>query len=676
MHHATLLSDLAIVMIVAGLVTVLFHRLKQPVVLGYIIAGVIIGPHTPPFPLIREEETIRTLSELGIIFLMFSLGLEFSLRKLKEVGATAFLAAITAILVMLAAGYSLGQAFGWSAMDSIFLGAILSISSTTIVIKVLDEVGLKKERFAEIIFGILIVEDILAIVMIALLSGFATTGSFTAAAVGWTVLKLGSFLGILLVAGLIIVPRLLNYVARFKSNEMLLIAVLGLCFGVSLLAVKLEYSVALGAFLIGAIVAEARQIARIEILLEPVRDMFSAVFFVSIGLLIDPALLAQYAGPILIITVVVVVGQVVSCSFGTFLAGHERQTALRVGMGLAQIGEFSFIIASLGLSLKVTSEFLYPIAVAVSALTTLITPYLLRSSDRAVGWFDRVVPVPVRAWLDLYTRWVAGLKTEGSFAMGLVRKWAWQIALNVMLVVGIFVGAASLRRYGLQWWPQIPRGEDGVKAALWLGAMLLSLPLLIALFRKLRALCMLLSEMSVTRRAGGENVSALRSIVANTILSAACVALMLLLALLSSTILPSWKLLVAQALIVIATAVLLRRSFTRLYSKAQFALQETLSQPPAAHREPSAHSLPAILREAQLRTVRVPEKAGAAGKLIGELALRTRTGASIVGIQRDEASLINPGPDEELRAGDDVLLLGNQGHLDSAQKLLNDDPEP
>ena len=238
MHNATFLSDLAIVMIVAGLVTVLFHRLRQPVVLGYIIAGVIIGPHTPPFPLIRDEETIRTLSELGVIFLMFSLGLEFSLRKLREVGSTAFIAAITAILVMLCAGYSLGQGFGWSTMDSVFLGAILSISSTTIIIKVLDELGLKKERFAELIFGILIVEDILAIVMIALLSGFATTGSFTAFEVGWTVLKLGSFLGILLVAGLIIVPRLLNYVARFKSNEMLLVAVLGLCFGVSLLAVK------------------------------------------------------------------------------------------------------------------------------------------------------------------------------------------------------------------------------------------------------------------------------------------------------------------------------------------------------------------------------------------------------------------------------------------------------
>jgi CPA2 family monovalent cation:H+ antiporter-2 len=671
MHAVSFLSDLAIVMIVAGLVTVVFHRLKQPVVLGYIIAGVIIGPHTPPFPLIRDEETIRTLSELGVIFLMFSLGLEFSLRKLKEVGATAFITATTAILVMVAAGYSLGQAFGWSTMDSVFLGAILSISSTTIVIKVLDEVGLKKERFAGLIFGILIVEDILAIVMIALLSGFASTGTFTVSAVGWTILKLGSFLGILLVAGLIIVPRLLNYIARFKSNEMLLVGVLGLCFGVSLLAVQLGYSVALGAFLIGAIVAEARQIAKIEMLVEPVRDMFSAVFFVSIGLLIDPKLLAGYAGPILIITAVVVVGQVASCTFGTFIAGHERRTALRVGMGLAQIGEFSFIIASLGLTLKVTSEFLYPIAVAVSALTTFITPYLLRSSERVVGWFDRAVPAPVRAGLDLYTRWVEGLGTERSFAMGLVRQWSGQIALNLILVAGIFVAAASLRGQALQWWPGIPRGEDGVKAGLWLGAMLLSLPFLIALFRKLRALCMLLSEMSVNRNAPYETVSTRRAIVANTILGAASVVLMILLLLLSSAILPSWKLLIAQALIVIATAVLLRRSFTKLYSKAQVALQETLSQPSPAHREAAVHSLPALLRDAHLRSVRIMTDRGGAGKLIGELGLRTRTGASIVGIQRADESVINPGADEELRPGDEVLLLGSEDHLESAQLLLN-----
>ncbi len=671
-HDVSFLQDLAIVMIVAGLVTVVFHRLKQPVVLGYILAGVIIGPHTPPLPLIANDETIQTLSELGIIFLMFSLGLEFSLRKLKEVGATAFIGATMAILVMLCAGYSLGQAFGWSSIDSIFLGAILSISSTTIVVKALGELGLTKKPFAQLIFGVLIVEDILAIVMIALLSGFATTGSFAVADVGITVIKLGSFLGILLVAGLILVPRLLNYVARFKSNEMLLITVLGLCFGVSGLAVRLEYSVALGAFLIGAVIAEARQIARIEMLLEPLRDMFSAVFFVSIGLLIDPVLLVRYAGPILVITAVVVVGQVFSCSLGVFLAGHDRQTSLRVGMGLAQIGEFSFIIATLGMSLKVTSSFLYPIAVAVSALTTLTTPYLIKNSDSVIEWFDRAAPLPVKRWLDFYTRWTSELaEGERHFGLGLARKWGWQIALNLIFITGIFIAAGAMRSRGLTWWPEIPHGEDGVKAALWLGAMLLSLPLLIAVFRKLRALAMLLSEMSVTRVAGGVNTNSLRSVVANTIVAAGCIMLVLIILLLSSTILPSWKLLLVQALIVTVTAILLRRSFTKLYSKAQFALQETLAQAPVHRHDAGETTLPAMMRDAQIATIRIGKAASVAGKLIGELRLRTNTGASIVGIQRDGESLINPGPDEELRVDDEVLLLGSEAQLDAARKLLS-----
>jgi CPA2 family monovalent cation:H+ antiporter-2 len=237
MHGIAFLQDLAVVMIVAGLVTVIFHRFKQPVVLGYIVAGVIIGPHTPPFPLIKDEDTVNTLAELGVILLMFSLGLEFSLRKLKRVGGTALIASLLEILLMVGVGYHIGRLFGWSTMDSIFLGAMISISSTTIIVKALADLGKSKERFAELIFGILIVEDILAIVMIALLSGIAMTGSLSIAEVGVTMGKLGIFLAAALVAGLIAVPRLLGYVARFKSNEMLLVTVLGLCFGSSLLAV-------------------------------------------------------------------------------------------------------------------------------------------------------------------------------------------------------------------------------------------------------------------------------------------------------------------------------------------------------------------------------------------------------------------------------------------------------
>lgn len=673
MREVTFLQDLAIVMVVAGLVTVLFHRLKQPVVLGYVVAGVIIGPHTPPFPLISDQHTIQTLSELGIIFLMFSLGLEFSLRKLREVGATALIAALSAIVVMVWAGYWVGRAFSWGTMDCIFLGAILSISSTTIIVKALEDLGKTKEKFATLIFGILIVEDILAIVMIALLSGFATSGSFSARDVVLTVIRLGSFLVTLFIAGLIIVPRLLNYVAKFKSNEMLLVSVLGLCFGVSLLAVKLNYSVALGAFLIGTIVAEARQIGRIETLMTPMRDMFSAVFFVSIGLLINPALIWQHAVPILVITVVVILGQAITCSIGTFVAGNDMRTSLRVGMGLAQIGEFSFIIASLGLSLNVTSKFLYPIAVAVSGLTTLIAPYLINSSDALVGVFDRTAPPLLKNYLDLYTRWVGALGQNGSgnVPFRFVRKLGWQIGLNVVLVTAIFIAAAYFRRRLPEVWPHLPGGDNGVKALLWLGAMLFSLPILIAIFRKMQALSMLLSEVSVTRAAAAGQTAMLRAIVSNTILALGCTALVLLILMLSSTILPSWNVFLVLALIAMAGAILLRRSAIRIYAKGQVALRETLSQPPAPRHSTPSPALPSLLSAASLRSIMISPGSPVAGKLIGELRLRSETGASVVGIERDGSSVLNPGPDEELRPGDSVLLLGSSEQLRAAATLLH-----
>jgi CPA2 family monovalent cation:H+ antiporter-2 len=262
-------------------------------------------------------------------------------------------------------------------MDGIFLGAMLSMSSSTVIVKVLGELGKMRERFAQLIFGILIIEDILGIAMIALLSGIAMTGALSVRDVGLTLGRLGIFMTVMLLAGLLFVPRLIGYVARFKSNEMMIVTVLALCFGSSLLAAKLGYSVALGAFLIGAIIAEAREIHRIEALAEPVRDMFSAIFFVAIGLLIDPKVIVEHWLPVLVITLAVIIGKVVTCAFGAFVGGNDSRTSLRVGMGLAQIGEFSFIIASLGLSLNVTSKFLYPIAVSVSVLTTLLTPYLI-----------------------------------------------------------------------------------------------------------------------------------------------------------------------------------------------------------------------------------------------------------------------------------------------------------
>ncbi|MEA2734452.1 MAG: monovalent cation:H+ antiporter-2, family [Humisphaera sp.] len=678
MHGEALLQDLAIIMIVAGLVTVVFHRLRQPVVLGYILAGLIVGPHTPPFQFLKNEhQTIESLAEIGVVFLMFSLGLHFSLRKLARVGATAVIAATLEIVLMVLVGYLIGRMFHWSKMDSLFLGAILSISSTTIIVKALTDLGRLKEKFSELIFGILIVEDILAIAMIALLSSIAMTGSFAVADVAKTLLTLSVFLAVVLTVGLLTVPPLLRYVARFRSNEMLLIATLGLCFGVSLIAVKLGYSVALGAFLIGAIMAEAREAGKIETLIESVRDMFSAVFFVAVGMLIDPKLMVQYWVPIVVITAVVVVGKVLACTAGTFLAGHGPRTSLRVGMGLAQIGEFSFIIAQLGLTLNVTSKFLYPIAVTVSAITTLLTPYLIRASDPMVNALERSGRSGLLSYLEGYGQWLGRLsdgKRGDRQIRRLLRKWAFQVALNIALLSGLFIVAAWLGGYAEDYFTGAPRWTGGPKALVWLAAMLAALPLLVATFRKLRAAAMVIAEASIPRSAGGAQTAALRAVVGNTILIAVSTGVVLWVLLLSSTVLPPWPVLIALAVVIALVGVVSWGSLVRVYAQAQIALRATLTTDHPPHVAPApatdTETLPSMLKDALLETIPLPSESAAAGKLIRELQLRTRTGASIVGIERNGVSLINPGADDELLPGDRVLLLGTGPQLAAARTAL------
>ncbi|MBD8271372.1 cation:proton antiporter [Pseudomonas fluorescens] len=578
MHAISFIQDLAVIMLVAGVVTILFHRLKQPVVLGYIVAGFIIGPHTPPFGLIHDEDTIKTLAELGVIFLMFCLGLEFSLRKLFKVGATAFIAAFLEIVLMIWIGYEIGQWFDWNTMDSLFLGAILAISSTTIIVKALNDLKMKDQRFAQLIFGVLIVEDILGIGIIALLSSIAVSGTVSSGEVFSTVGKLSLFMIVALVIGILLVPRLLAYVAKFESNEMLLIAVLGLCFGFCLLVVKLEYSMVLGAFLIGAIMAESRQLIKIERLIEPVRDMFSAIFFVAIGLMIDPQILLQYAWPIAVITVAVVLGKMLSCGLGAFIAGNDGRTSLRVGMGLSQIGEFSFIIAALGMTLQVTSDFLYPVAVAVSAITTLLTPYLIRGADPLSLKIAAVMPRRMSRVFAMYGEWLRSIQPQGEGAMlaSMIRKIILQVGVNLALVIAIFfAGSFFAARIGgyLEGWIS---DQSWQKALIWGGALLLSLPFLIAAYRKLKALSMLLAEMSVKPEMAGRHTQRVRRVIAELIPILSLLVIFLLLAALSASILPTNKLLVLIAVVTAAVAAVLWRWFIRVHTRMQVALLETL----------------------------------------------------------------------------------------------------
>jgi len=578
MHAISFIQDLAVIMLVAGVVTILFHRLKQPVVLGYIVAGFIIGPHTPPFGLIHDEDTIKTLAELGVIFLMFCLGLEFSLRKLFKVGATAFIAAFLEIVLMIWIGFEIGRWFGWNTMDSLFLGAILAISSTTIIVKALNDLKMKNERFAQLIFGVLIVEDILGIGIIALLSGIAVSGTVSSGEVFSTVGKLSLFMIVALVIGILLVPRLLAYVAKFESNEMLLITVLGLCFGFCLLVVKLEYSMVLGAFLIGAIMAESRQLLKIEQLIEPVRDLFSAIFFVAIGLMIDPQVLIDYAWPIVVITLAVVLGKMLSCGMGAFIAGNDGRTSLRVGMGLSQIGEFSFIIAALGMTLQVTSDFLYPVAVAVSAITTLLTPYLIRAADPLSLKLGKVVPSRLARVLSLYGEWLRNIQPQGEGAMlaAMIRRILLHVGVNLALVIAIFFSggyfAGRIGNWLSEWFTDVSQQ----KAVIWGAALLLSLPFLIAAYRKLKALSMLLAEMGVKPEMAGRHTQRVRRVIAEVIPLLSLLVIFLLLSALSASILPTNELLLVIAVVAAVVVALLWRWFIRVHTRMQIALLETL----------------------------------------------------------------------------------------------------
>jgi monovalent cation:H+ antiporter-2, CPA2 family len=384
------------------------------------------------------------------------------------------------------------------------------------------------------------------------------------------------------VVGLIMVPRLIAYVARFQSNEMLLVTVLGLCFGFCLLVVRLDYSIALGAFMSGAIMAEARQLHLIERLIEPLRDMFSAIFFVTIGLLFDPAVLLNYALPVIVIAIAVIVGKLISCSLGVFVAGYDGRTAMRVGMGMAQIGEFSFIIAALGISLDVTSEFLYPVVVAVSAITTLLTPYLIRMADPFAARMAYATPQPVASMLGRYAGWLELARPQGdhAFIVLIIFKILVQIIINCALVAGVFIaGAYLLASFGdvtAAW----GASEDVQRSVVWGGALFISLPFLIAMYRKLHALSMLLAEVGIRTNFGAHFTAIVRRIVTASIPIASIVAILFLIGFFSKPILPSAVWLAGIMASAAILAVLLWKPCVRLYSRLQILLFETLQHEP------------------------------------------------------------------------------------------------
>lgn len=399
-HLPLLIADLALILTTAGVVTILFKWLKQPVVLGYIVAGFLVGPHLHLLPSVADGESVATWSEIGIVFLLFALGLEFRFKKLLEVGGSALIAAIVNMGAMVGVGYAAGHLMGWTNMESIFLGGMISMASTTIIIKAFNDLGKQKERFAGIVFGILIIEDIAAILMMVIFSTLAASQAFEGMQLAASLLRLSFFIVICFVVGIFVIPPVLKKLTRYLNDETLLIVSCGLCLGMALLAQVAGFSAALGAFIIGSILAETVQARRIERLVQPLKNLFGAVFFVSVGMMIAPELIAEHIVPILILTAVVLLGRIILATLGVIASGESLKVSMQAGFSLAQIGEFSFIIATLGIQLGVISEFIYPVVVAVSVITTFTTPYGVKYSEAIYGKIEKRIP---KKWDKLLT---------------------------------------------------------------------------------------------------------------------------------------------------------------------------------------------------------------------------------------------------------------------------------
>jgi CPA2 family monovalent cation:H+ antiporter-2 len=402
-HLPNLITDLGLILGIAAIVTLLFRKLKQPIVLGYILAGAIVGRHVPFTPTVTDAASIEVWAQIGVIILLFSLGLEFSFKKLMRVGGPAFITAFTEVGAMLMIGFATGKAMGWPLMDCIFLGCILSISSTTIIIRAFEELGVKEKKFAGLVFGVLVVQDIVAIVILALLPTVAMSRSLSGADLLMPVGKLIFFLVIWFSSGIFFLPTILRRAGKVMNDEMLLITSLALCFAMVILTTQAGFSAALGAFMMGSILAETRVGGKIEHLTVSIKELFGAIFFVSVGMMIDPHIIPLHWKPVLVIALVTIIFQPLSAFAGALISRQPLKSAVQAGMSLSQIGEFSFIIASLGLSMHITSAFLYPVAVAVSAITTFTTPYMIRLSTPAYNWLYGHIPLSWRVAVDRFS---------------------------------------------------------------------------------------------------------------------------------------------------------------------------------------------------------------------------------------------------------------------------------
>ena len=664
----TLINDLALILIVASTVTLLFKKLKQPLVLGYIMAGFIVSPHMPYTMSVMDTVDIKTWADIGVMFLLFSLGLDFSFKKILKMGITPVITTLTIIFAMMTLGIVVGHAFDWKRMDCIFLGGMLAMSSTTIIYKAFTDMGLRQQKFAQPVMSVLILEDILAIVMMVMLSAIASGNNPDGGEMIGSVVKIGFFLVLWFVVGIFAVPWFLRSTRKLINNETLLIVSLGLCCLMAVVSTKVGFSSAFGAFVMGSILAETIEAAKIEKLVAPVKDLFGAVFFVSVGMLVDPNIIVEYAVPIAVLVLTILLGQSIFGTFGFLIGGQSLKSAMRCGFSMAQIGEFSFIIASLGLSLHVTGEFLYPVVVAVSVITTFLTPYMIRLSVPSYNVLERHLP----------KTWVRALNNITLSHPSSAPKSNWHSLIAQMARITLIYSILSvatiammftfflpfIRRMmpGMHWWAN---GICGVLTVMFISPFLRAIVMKKNHSEEFRALW----NDSRSNRMPLLVTILVRLIIASAFVFYICNYLTRFTNALMMTIA------LAVVGIMILSRGLKKQSIKMERMFVQNLRSRDIEQQVLGLKKPlyEGHLLD---RDIHISEIEIPENSTWSGLCLADLRLSNRFGIHVSSILRGHRRINIPGGDDIVFPGDKLQVIGSDSQLAAAHAALAVDIEP
>lgn len=652
-HLATLINDLALILICAGVMTLLFKKLKQPLVLGYVVAGFLASPHMPYTPSVMDTANIQTWADIGVIFLLFALGLEFSFKKIVKVGGAAIIAACTIIFCMILLGITVGTGFGWQRMDSIFLGGMIAMSSTTIIYKAFDDLGMRKKQFTGLVLSVLILEDILAIVLMVMLSTMAVRHNFEGSEMLESIGKLLFFLILWFVVGIYLIPELLKRCRKLMSEETLLIVSLGLCFGMVVMAARTGFSAAFGAFIMGSILAETVEAESIERLVKPVKDLFGAVFFVSVGMMVDPGMIVEYALPIIVITLAVILGQSLFGTLGVLLAGQPLKTAMQCGFSLTQIGEFAFIIASLGVSLHVTSDFLYPIVVAVSVITTFLTPYMIRFAEPASNFVDTHLPVK---WKNFLLHYSSGSQTMNHESL-------WKKLILALTKITIVYSIVSIAVVALAFRFLVPLFLEHIPG-IW-GRLLAAVVIILFISPFLRAI-MIKKNHSAEFVTLWNDSRGNRAPLVATIVIRILIAVSFVMFVISGLFKVSVGLLLGVAVLLVIMMILSRqlkkqsimierKFFQNLRYRDMRAEYMGEKKPEYAGR--------LLSRDLHLTDFEVPGESAWAGKTLAELNFGKKYGIHVVSILRGRKRINIPGASVRLFPEDKIQVIGTDEEL-------------